>query len=79
VTPELLDLFKRAVAGDREAEDRFDVITKLPPWRISVFEVDDIPEPPGGPEDYVTSPWLRSWWEARAFRDALDRAARGDA
>jgi hypothetical protein len=75
----MIELFKRAVAGDREAETEFALLTEEKPWEISVFEVDKIDEPAGGPEDYPSRPWPRSWWRARAFRDALDRAARGDA
>jgi hypothetical protein len=76
ITPEMLDLFVRGDAGDPVARRQFNVLTKTPPWQIDVFAVDGIPEPAGGPEDYVEHPWVRSWWKARAFRDALDRVAK---
>jgi hypothetical protein len=75
ITPEILAAFRRALTGDKEARTRFHVLTARRPWEISPLDVLDVDEPDGEPEDYVQNPWRGSWWQAKAFRDALELAA----
>ena len=75
ITPDIVAAFRRALAGDRAAGTRFHVLTARRPWEISALDVADVKEPDGEPEDYASNPWEGSWWQAKAFRDALDLAA----
>ena len=76
ITPEILTAYLRAKEGDHEAWTRFHVLTKWRPWHIDPLDVDSIDQPPGSPADYVNKPFEGSWWQAKAFRDALEAAPR---
>jgi hypothetical protein len=75
ITPEIVALFRRAVAGDADARMKFRVLTKERPWEVSPLDIHDIAEPEAGPDAHYDRPWDASWWKAAAFRAALEDAA----